>query len=1102
MPRLCQIKASAGSGKTHELTHRFLQRLTRLSSARGAAASACALAGGDDGWGDIIAMTFTNAAATEMRERILMRLKSAALGLAGADIPLTQAEAATWVNSIVRDMGALNIRTIDSLLHAIVRASALELGIHPEFEPVFATDEALAPYLELVLERAWAEDARMRGLLRDACRALVLHSGATGFLAGDRLRKALHAVLDDVVRGELDAVAPSEILHAKLEQTEKLASSAAQALLDAAEACAATWNQRALAPVMAIAGGNYDKCDTAYADKPEASALFRKGSPVSAGLDAAYADFAAAVRQCRETRECLIPALRIAPFIRIAHTLREAFFSNRQLEGGLPALLVPRLAAQALGSEHGVSSALCRLGSRLTHFLVDEFQDTSREQWDALFPLVEDALARGGSLTWVGDVKQSIYGWRGGDPSLFDAVLEDTALRRISGEAASRTLPRNWRSQRRIVEHNNSLFSQLGSAERARGILTTLLPAGTPPAVLEAAVERLSNAYADASQQCSPDAGNAGLVTAESLTGENAVELGECVLDRLSALLRDDIHPRRPWSDILILVRTNAAGRLVVERLVAEGIPVITENSLLLAENPLIVQLLAFLAFLNTPDDDVAFWTVLTGSLVLEHPLAEGIEWDALHGWCAGHEPGALFLRFRERWPDVWARIFQPFYSQASLLTAYDAVCEWLARLEVERRFPEERTFVRRFLEVVRIAEDSGLGSPGAFLEYWNDKGGEEKAPLPESMDAVRVATIHKSKGLEAPCVIVPMTDFSTLAPQGTVTIAHDGLRVAMPNCRAAGDAYYADQAAQTCENIDLLYVAFTRARDELRIFRTTTPRLDKSGSLSSVLEELWNQAGYRLPFRHGEPAAAQDVSACPAQTPGASRRAGVEPRDRESPGGATRVTAGDVSAASATAGDAPDAWRPMGWLPRLKIYRNPLNATAFGPVDRGTLLHSCLEHLRLTGSVDDAVNAAINAGLASLGRPVPDADALRQSLVPPLTWFASRPETASWLERGCPEQSFLTADGSLLRVDLLVREPWGVLVLDYKSGQPADEHVRQVRGYLAGLAACGIAPAGAPVVGLLVYLDMRCFQAVREKSVSMPQAEASPLLPESRVQP
>lgn len=258
------------------------------------------------------------------------------------------------------------------------------------------------------------------------------------------------------------------------------------------------------------------------------------------------------------------------------------------------------------------------------------------------------------------------------------------------------------------------------------------------------------------------------------------------------------------------------------------------------------------------------------------------------------------------------------------------------------------------------------------------------------------------------------------------------------------------------------------------------------------MLEELWNQAGYRLPFRHGEPAAAQDVPSAPAQMPGASQRAGAEPRGRESPGDAARVTAGDAA----------DAWRPMGWLPRLKIYRNPLNATAFGPVDRGTLLHSCLEHLRLTGSVDDAVNAAFNAGLASLERPVPDADALRQSLVPPLTWFASRPETASWLERGSPEQSFLTADGSLLRVDLLVREPWGILVLDYKSGQPADEHVRQIRGYLAGLAACGIAPAGTPVVGLLVYLDMRCFQAVREKSVSMPEAEASRLLPESRVQP
>ncbi|MCD7984238.1 MAG: UvrD-helicase domain-containing protein, partial [Desulfovibrio sp.] len=171
MSRLCQVKASAGSGKTYELTRCFLLRLMECGHTAGmAASSVCAMApeGRQCGWGDTLAVTFTNAAAAEMRERVIRRLKSAALGARAGDLPLDADEARRWVDVIMRDLSALNIRTIDSLLHLIVRAAALELNLHPDFQPVFATEEALTPYLELFLERAWRDDAAMRDLLRDA----------------------------------------------------------------------------------------------------------------------------------------------------------------------------------------------------------------------------------------------------------------------------------------------------------------------------------------------------------------------------------------------------------------------------------------------------------------------------------------------------------------------------------------------------------------------------------------------------------------------------------------------------------------------------------------------------------------------------------------------------------------------------------------------------------------------------------------------------------------------------------------------------------------------------------------------------------------------
>lgn len=128
--------------------------------------------------------------------------------------------------------------------------------------------------------------------------------------------------------------------------------------------------------------------------------------------------------------------------------------------------------------------AFCRLGTSLTHILVDEFQDTSREQWEAIHPLVLEALSRGGSLTWVGDVKQAIYGWRGGDATLFDEVRSDAELCAVAPEPRVDILPTNWRSCRAIVETNNTLFRQLSETATAKAVLSAMLPKDTPSPLL------------------------------------------------------------------------------------------------------------------------------------------------------------------------------------------------------------------------------------------------------------------------------------------------------------------------------------------------------------------------------------------------------------------------------------------------------------------------------------------------------------------------------------------------------------------------------------------------------------------------------------------
>ena len=326
------------------------------------------------------------------------------------------------------------------------------------------------------------------------------------------------------------------------------------------------------------------------------------------------------LRQALADKVIVDAAVARAPFIDLARPLALAYLSNIQEEGRVPAVLVPDLAARILDSPGGVPAELCRLGTRLSHFFVDEFQDTSREQWQALKPLIIEALSRGGSLTWVGDVKQAIYGWRGGDATLFDEVLEDPQLRALEPQPEQRNLPCNWRSRRVIVEHNNTLFAGLEQEGTARAAMSALLGESIPGEFLSEAVGRVTRAFAGAAQRVpeGPER-DGGFVQVSCLHAANKKELDELVLQETTGLLRR-VGARHAWSDILVLVRANKEAATLVQALTEAGIPVITENSLLLAAHPLVRQTVAFLSFLSSPADDVAFWTVVAGSIVQELP--------------------------------------------------------------------------------------------------------------------------------------------------------------------------------------------------------------------------------------------------------------------------------------------------------------------------------------------------------------------------------------------------------------------------------------------------------------------------------------------------
>ncbi len=1057
VPQLRQIRASAGSGKTYRLTECFLEFLAG-ASVQGTLSGCRAFGSDRHAWSEILAVTFTNRAAAEMQERIIGRLKDTVLGLGQPAEGWSRERARFWLDVILRQYGTLNVRTIDSLLHLVVRLAALELDLPPNFEPVFSTNEALSPLLDAILEES-RKDPRLHTLLHEACNN-YFHSASRphGFMDGTSFRNEVLALSlpvmsppaknltsPDGIFKRLDELTDRlrEAARTMQQRLEKESLSASAYFLQAIDACLNKPANR-LPPDSAMLGKPcLDDCLLKTSKG--------KGSPEAA---LAFVRLSEAAQTLKREGRLLRQAQSIMPFVELARELAARMPDFLGQEGRLPAAFVPALARQMLSGHFGVSEALCRLGTNLTHILIDEFQDTSPEQWEAMKPLVIEALSHGGSLTWVGDVKQAIYGWRGGEAGLFDAVGMDRDLLAIASSPKTEVLPRNRRSARVIVETNNEIFGKLARPDTARAILDAVFPRNAEPeireSVLTEACRKLNEGFARCEQETIQEKGE-GYFHLYRIDGENSGEVKEHVRTELLDCLAD-LVTRRPPGDVAILVRAHDDAAEIAGWLMAEGIPVVTEKSFLLAEHPLVVELVALLSFLDAPRDDLAFWTFLSGGQMLL-PLTELTEQE-LHEWASARHRlqkrnPPLFMAFREDFPEIWQKWLAPFHAEAGLLTPYDTTREILERLHIAERFPQDMAFVRRFLEILHGAEEQGYSSLSSFLEHWKPLSSQEKAPMPETLDAVRVMTIHKSKGLQFPVVIIPWHNFPFRGDSSIQQVDVNGLKMFVRQNSSSGSSYYRSLMDRAREALHLLYVAWTRPEEELHAFLPRKRTKRGQASFTDMLEMLLStlpEDGF--------------VAGSPPVTAVFSSRGDT-------------VTQQKGPSLSLFPERETEVWRPMYWLPRLKVFRNPLEEFTFDSKRRGILTHHCLAFLNMNPAgekPEEAARRAVIRGVRTFPLPIRDQESVTRELEDILGWYAALPQTAFWLQHGTPEQELVDESGNLFRADLVVNDGAHITVVEYKTGAPAPEHRSQIANYMRLLAK----GTGLPTDGALVYLDRK----------------------------
>lgn len=1202
---ILQISASAGSGKTYTLTRQFLSRLAGASPLP--APSGCLLGRPHTVYSleELLAATFTNKAAAEMKERVVGTLKSLALeeirarqqGHAPQAKPLVP-NAERWVRAIVENYNALNIRTIDSLLSSLVRLSALSLNLPPDFRPSFAPEEYFTPLYEGLMadlaafaqanpdwhnagehisqstentgtpthapEQAGVENipsqpefmttggTELLEALHAACRNQIFYGKKRGFMARNTLHHTLLQFIDRRCKGQpLPTMEPEALL--QILQTRHTALQQAAARMAAGIAAEELKAHALFLKFLDKVGGtaaHVPPPTSIFASKECLDGCLNAPSrgKASPELEEEYHVLCAAYAAAVTAQGVLTKALRLAPLSLLANELFARLDAAVRLQGVLPAVAIPALAGQLLEGSMGVSDALCRLGSRLLHILLDEFQDTSQEQWAALLPLAEESLAKGGSLTYVGDIKQAIYSWRGGDATLFDAVLEEPALAAMA-EGVAESLPYNWRSLPGIIHHNNAFFTLLGNAETAEAVLQAMLPAATPTHFVVEAAKRTAAVFSRATQALPPnknetnhsqiDQGQVVLYEVRASTGLGTEALVE---ERLHRLLQEELLPNRPFRDIAILVRSGKHATLVAQWLTAWNIPVVTENSFTLGENPLVRRLVSLLTFLDYPLNDLAFWEFVSGPECFG--TVSGLGWQELADWLARtsmeETRPPLFRRFAEHFPRQWNQWLAPFYLQAGLMSAYDTLYEAISRFNLWHNAPEAVPFLRRLLELAHVAEKEGATSLAGFLQFWQKQEEGAKLPLPESMDAVRIMTMHKAKGLEFPVVILPFHHGGTAYGSQLEAVTFADTPILVQADKHLPDTYYPACVTEALETLNLLYVAWTRPREELHAFITLPEGRAGSTPLPRAMEALlprYLKSEASNLFRHEQIEAEQNIMdaldteegeegdeyagagdafakhTAPEHTIAAAPD--TEPEDDEACLATTppQWLAGLQEEAARTplptlvpeeAPQGQEPWRPMAWLPRLKIHRSVLHGAALTPERRGTLTHLCLEHLVLEKPAKaqrveaampllslaeqaeaktpvphpfgHAVTMAVDMALRLFPLPLALPPEARVELEETLQWFASLPQTQHWLTHGRREQPLMEADGSVLRVDLMVDEGrTGMLVVDYKTGAPSPKYHEQIQRYMRLLAQA----QNRPVHGLLVYLDARRLEEV-----------------------
>ena len=637
-----------------------------------------------------------------------------------------------------------------------------------------------------------------------------------------------------------------------------------------------------------------------------------------------------------------------------------------------------------------------RIGEKFKHYFIDEFQDTSVLQWQNLTPLLINALSSGGDVLLVGDAKQSIYRWRGGDPEQFIDLINNTSSFPIKAKLDN--LPKNYRSCEQIVAFNNDLFKYISLNFFSQ--------------------KRHQELYQSAYQKThSKKQGYVQLSFLDLKSEDDKAEhYAKSVYNTIQSIKASD--PDMSYSDICVLVRKKAEGISIANYLIANEMKVISNETLLVSKSPEVQFIIHVLTYLQNPSDHISKLSILN-YLIQKHDITSP------HQFRLSQLPlkrMAFFASLQTLGID--------FNSQKYLRQSiYDCVEGIIRSFGLVQTSDAYIHFFLDFVFEFSQKEDSSLIK---FLEHYEQQKDSLSIRSPKQTDAIQITTIHKSKGLEFPIVILPFADlniYKEIDPKEWMPTSHlePNIPFVLLNYNKdfkhfgteAKARYHTHQSKLELDNINLFYVALTRAVEQLYIIG------DSSGGIKP-LEDLKTFSDLLIRFLDHEKKWDANVS-----TYHFGKQDCLNAKDQ--PIFPTIIQKTFVSSTSAQS--------KIGLVVQADQFWSDQQKEA---VERGNLLHLLLSHIYTKQNIKTTIDQFISSGHIEFSQ----AEAFQRTLAS----IVEHPELKLYFSPNLEifnEKEIITESGQIMIPDRLIIKPNNkAVIIDYKTGEHYDRYHQQLESY------------------------------------------------------